>query len=461
MGTVDSYWLERWKALDNDMGELVKRDDPACVELKRLLEPLQTFARAQFEFFYFGFGGSAEGRRNRQLLEPSLDLPAEYVLKTILDQTAYDYSIICLAIAQREKATETATRTLQTASRLAEQYLGIVKDRFFNGSVDVVTYFRRGSSIRVIPYANVALIGVPPTSMIEGDWRDLLAVGHEVGHYVYWNGIEHERLTTVLDFMNRRRPAYIRRWQEEIFADVFGALVTGHPAVLNSARDMLADNAPGKVIVDDGVHPIDALRLHAYQEVSDFLQLDLNLDLKEFQWEFEDFETTDSLGNRMRVSLTEAGSEVRNTVRALCSFLHNEHQSDMFKLWRLNRALGDFAEISDNEIRGDLPTSADPQQAQRNDTYRKWAEHFQHEEAMQIALGPDSSAPLTPAEEEKAVAAHRPRWFQTLRERFGEMRNDDFMPPETWRTIFWADGWASSDAYGPETNPPKGGWERR
>ena len=48
-----------------------------------------------------------------------------------------------------------------------------------------LTYLQKSYETRVIPYAEVCLIGIPFTSVRLTE--DLLAIPHEVGHYVFWN----------------------------------------------------------------------------------------------------------------------------------------------------------------------------------------------------------------------------------------------------------------------------------
>jgi hypothetical protein len=64
-------------------------------------------------------------------------------------------------------------------------------DRF----ATAITYTWTTNTSRVIPYADVALIGLPISVL--GNQEDVLAIPHEVGHFLFWNG----KKTTVDPFV--------------------------------------------------------------------------------------------------------------------------------------------------------------------------------------------------------------------------------------------------------------------
>jgi hypothetical protein len=483
MAKVEGYWFKRWEALDIDLAFLKDSveagGNPQMAEYSRLIGQLQKFVKQQFEFFFYGFGGTHTGgdaNINPQRLEPSLAHPPEYVLRRTLDQAAYDFTIVRLAAAQRTAPSPIARTTLRLAAHQAREYLAVVQDRFIPAGVQVITYFQRGTSIRVIPYADAALIGVPPTAMVQGGWRELLAVGHEVGHYVYQNGFEQgERLTNVLNYLNRLRPAYIQRWQEEIFSDVFGALVTGHPAVFHSAHDMIADNPAYEAVLDDGVHPIDALRLHVYQGVSEWLGMTPGGNAEEFHGAYEYFVTSDAQGAREEVLLTEAAEVLREVVKDLCDFLHDEQRSDMRSRWEAARIqelakgvrLGLVEAARERLPPGGGAEGETPLQRERNGSYAHYAAALIRKLELNLGSPTDaagetaaSDVPAGPGAAKPPARDRIPRWFEEYRDRFQAHRLERPMPQAGWEVIFFADGWTGSEAHGPETNPPKGGWER-
>jgi len=452
---VDVYWHKRWEALDSDLAALQVRvveaaaNDRLPEKYAQLVEGLRMFVEEQFKFFFFGFGGGDE-MGDQQRLERSLAHPPEYVLRRTLDQAAYDLTIVRLAIAQRTEPSDIALKTLSLTSTQAKEYLELVQPRLIPPRVQVITYFQRGTSIRVIPYADAALIGVPPTAMVKDSWRELLAVGHEVGHYVYQNGFEDgERMPSVLSHKNRRRPAYVRRWQEEIFADVFGALVTGNPAVFYSARDMIADNPAFEAVLDDGEHPIDALRLHVYEGVNDWLGKKFGKrwtipSAEEFYGANDYFVTSDSQRALQQVPLTQAAQVLQDTAHEICDFLHGAMKPEMQDKWdaRLRHRPDEPGKRELIEDDGLLNVLRD-----------KYYESF----------GANLSRIETSEGGAAEVAGDSPRirrWFEEYRDRLKTQRFRRPVPQAGWDAVFYADGWTGSESHGPETNPPKGGWER-
>jgi hypothetical protein len=131
-----------------------------------------------------------------------------------------------------------------------------------------VTYFQKSPSIRVIPYATVALIGLPYWYVSEPEV--LLAVPHEVGHYVFWNGREpgrsgaHGRRCYLFHRLpqlavNSKLPQWSRKWLEEAFADVFGGRLAGAMIALDF-QDIQLPFADRLFVKDDGEHPAPFVR---------------------------------------------------------------------------------------------------------------------------------------------------------------------------------------------------------
>lgn len=141
---------------------------------------------------------------------------------------------------------------------------------------------------RVIPYANVALIGIPFSCVDEP--RDLLATPHEVGHYFFWRACdvvpppatplkgeayyfyrtvirkaldELKVLITVghTDFDN-----WCHSWLEELFADTYGCWTAGPMSVLTQ-QDGQANRSVSEFVESDGEHPAPVLRPYASWKV--------------------------------------------------------------------------------------------------------------------------------------------------------------------------------------------------
>ncbi|MCA9923542.1 MAG: hypothetical protein KC421_14285 [Anaerolineales bacterium] len=239
---LSPIWQKRWNALEKTMQAT---DIGTTSEtLSSMLTCLAAFGKSQFQFFYDGF--------NSGKLLPSMHHPAEFVLNATLSQVSYDLSVIRQAADQRRSPH--LKDTLEKADQLAQSALNLaVTDKLLKPGT-VVTYFNKSAHIRVIPYAPVALVGIPYTA-IETP-RDLLAIPHEVGHYVYHHatGLA-AKLHTQIPF----DPPWFNHWIEEIFADIYGCLVAG-PVIGLDFQDLLLDNPTEHFTEDDGEHPVDAIR---------------------------------------------------------------------------------------------------------------------------------------------------------------------------------------------------------
>lgn len=220
-------------------------------------------------------------------------LPPKYVLRTILDQITYDFNVMQRALVSRmqlpqdnqqipqsntiEKASrenknlaniDSQNSTLKSADLFGKKILSHVvgEENLLEKMPLILTYFNPSPLIRLIPYANLALIGVPYTTTSESQ-QDLLVMAHELGHYVYWHGyVRNQRVKDVLKNVVRGELPLFRNWIEEIFADIFGLIMCENFAMLTWAMNMIEDNAPNSFVKDNQVHPIDIIRPFIYFE---------------------------------------------------------------------------------------------------------------------------------------------------------------------------------------------------
>ena len=124
--------------------------------------------------------------------------------------------------------------------------------------------------MRVVPYAPVALIGIPISALAVD--RDLLAIAHEFSHFLYWNGQPNKSESQSFNewintgFSDESGKLFVGYWKEEIFADVVGCLIGG-PGVALSFQDMAAEKAGNLLLEDSGKHPTPAARPFIYIEV--------------------------------------------------------------------------------------------------------------------------------------------------------------------------------------------------
>ncbi|MEM7116421.1 MAG: hypothetical protein AAF614_28560 [Chloroflexota bacterium] len=290
-------WEERWAVLKAVIEDVISDLDPKKEQKFRrqqtlywLLQSLKAFADDQISFFTQGFNPDNETFQ----LQPSEDYPEDFVFRTTLDQVGNDLALIQQIIQQRCENRDVTINNkpirlndrLHQADQLAQLALEPAMKRKMVGKTAVITYFHKSPSIRVLPYAPVALIAIPYTS-ISND-RDLLAIPHEVGHYIYRHG---HSLRHKLEQRIPRRPAWRRRWLEEIFSDVYGALIAG-PVLALSFQELLMAKPVEHFIHDHGTHPVPFLRPFIYHTVLKKMGYEFGDVVKELEEHWEEARQT-------------------------------------------------------------------------------------------------------------------------------------------------------------------------
>ncbi len=323
---LSPIWLARWQALEI----AINSTDIQDTTLNSMLACLKAFGADQVRFFYDGFN---DGR-----LFPSMDHPAENVLSATLAQVSYDLSAIRQAADQRRSPDLKAT--LNKADQLAQNALNLAVEKGLLEPGSVVTYFDKSPYIRVIPYAPVALVGIPYTA-IETP-RDLLAIPHEVGHYIYrhTSGLAANLLTQIpFD------PPWFYRWLEEIFADVYGCLVAG-PVIAVDFQDLLLDNAVADFTIDDGDHPVDAIRpfiyIHALEKLG-FNNAAAALDVRWATYQVQRHypESFVPYGTDDEIDLDYAREKIEEVVGVMLDYLTNEYNLKSESFWSKDLPAGE------------------------------------------------------------------------------------------------------------------------
>ena len=261
---MSSVWEKRWDTLETLLSALAKQykkatqTDPWMETAHSLVESLKLFGGSQFYFFYEGFF-------ERKNLCPSIYYPKEHVMHATLDQIVYDLSLFQQAVGQRRQTH--LRQTLEKADKLAQIAVNLAVDNKLLKETGVITYFDKSPRIRLIPYAPIAIIAIP-YSCIQVE-EDLLAIPHEVGHYVYRHspGLS-AQLHMQIDFH-----PLVLNWLEEIFCDVYGALVAG-PVIGLDFEDLLLTDSYTDFVADDGNHPVPAIRPYTY--ITALKQLNFN-----------------------------------------------------------------------------------------------------------------------------------------------------------------------------------------
>lgn len=273
-----TVWKNRWQGMHASMGhwlQAAKRD--AHVErqdtLVSLFASLQAFGQSQLEFFLDGISEDSSYR-----LEPSLEHPWEYALGVTLDQIGYDMDVITRAYYQRGKQVGNADalrQALTHADKLAHAALEpALGQQLVDSNATALTYFQKAVNVRLIPYAAVVMVGIPFSAVSSG--RDLLMIPHEVGHYVFREGRARAgryaavRLAAALYNRTLQPPAWLMPWLEEIFADIYGCLIGG-PVMALSSQDLVLQSTLTDFTIDDGDHPVAALRPEIYLTVLELM----------------------------------------------------------------------------------------------------------------------------------------------------------------------------------------------
>lgn len=256
--------IQRTEALTEFAADLGRRSTNVETGRRRTaliaLRTLAAFARKQFAFLRAGLapGGLYEGDDR---------YPLEFLIEATARQVAFDTDVLLRTISHRDETLSTpATRaTLALADRLASDAIELAVRHGLVEQTIMLTYFQKSPTIRLIPYVPLAVIGFDFGAV--GDNARLLAIAHETGHHVY-------RQITVnyagnLDAQIEAAaapapesgswPAWLLAWQEEIFADIYSALVAGPVAVLG-LQEIIQTGMRASLVIDDGDHPLDALR---------------------------------------------------------------------------------------------------------------------------------------------------------------------------------------------------------
>lgn len=449
-------WQHRHAAVDGVISALlasVEDGDPRCNTFRYLIGNLQEFGRDQFEFFYYGFHPDPAGK-NEPRLKRADNYPPALAMRATVDQIAFDLNAYGSVLTQRRMAqgdSPAAQKLVQTFSvtdRLAYAALYPALGRMNGrGQPTVLTYFQKSGFIRTIPYADVSLIGVPYTTVGEyasagqlaselGNATDLLAIPHEVGHYVYRHAlfsypagrIENGRILTIMNRMHQNKEVIqskrIHIWLEEIFADVYGVYVAG-PVMVRDFQDLLSDNdpaafdPPGKNDQEDE-HPHPAVRPfiynHALRVLADHVDEDGDW-LKDMAGEADDRWAAHLNKDQLKWA-QKTLKPILPAVKAMVELLLLAAPASCTRMWTPPGTAYDdlYAAFYEQVVNG-----------------RVWAESGDCPE-------PDKTDPIPSY-----------LWTRMRRDRIVDRNNGSKeIAPQTWKLIASMDGWA---VHGPENNP--------
>ncbi|NJN55366.1 MAG: hypothetical protein HC804_11775 [Anaerolineae bacterium] len=195
-----AIWDSRWNALAEAI-QVTLTYTPPSGEVDRqntiisLLRALKDFGDKQYRFFRNGFNSA------QPWLMASTVFTAEYAVRQTLDQIAFDLVAIERARNQRiHGLTSAAARAaLIKADILAYQALKPAIAAKIIDNTSVLTYFQKAASVRVIPYANVALIGIPYTCIdADANVRDFWRFPMRWGIMFIGTGVNKVHLSAVV-----------------------------------------------------------------------------------------------------------------------------------------------------------------------------------------------------------------------------------------------------------------------
>ncbi|MEM9778021.1 MAG: hypothetical protein AAF902_25825 [Chloroflexota bacterium] len=231
-------------------------------------------------------------------------LPPVNTITKCIRHTTIDFEIVQRAIQQRESANDAQARSLLITDKLADMSLAPFQFLFgdTNTTVTPITFFGKDVYIRQVPYSNqVMFIGL--TYDLVASINDsslppfeLLAIPHEMGHFLY-----HYENKTIFPAANQHSVTHSHKvparhsgrfkhrpptphtvgwlsqhpdiqanpyhhWCEEIFADLFGCLVSG-PFTALGIQAILATGDKERLMLDDALHPTPIMRPYLISEM--------------------------------------------------------------------------------------------------------------------------------------------------------------------------------------------------
>ena len=217
--------------------------------------------------------------------------PPLYLIRRCFRLAGVDAEILQRAIVQRrwKPTTNGYIRSLQARSlvvidKLTAMAMAPLQKRL-PGQNDLkpLTYFSRETHIHQLPYSDrYVLVGlsydlITPTASRRTYGRaptggskalpafELMAIPHEVGHFVYHHATLKDG-TTFNGLSEQFKDNPYQRWCEEIFADVYGCMVAG-PLTALGLQAILATGDKSQIAVDDGEHPTPLVRPFILSEI--------------------------------------------------------------------------------------------------------------------------------------------------------------------------------------------------
>ncbi len=220
-------------------------------------------------------------------------LPPVHRIRDCFHQFTIDFEIIQSAIQQRRWVQVLPERelgnfqagSLVITDKLAAMALAPFQHLLSDSShIIPITYFTKTIHIRQLPYTDqFVLVGLTydltssvGSSLPGGELNnqedtpifELMAIPHEVGHFLYHHArlVKDKTVTTFADMNRQFKDHPYHRWCEEIFADLYGCMIAGTFTVLG-LQALLAAGDKDRVLLDDEDHPTPILRPYFLSEM--------------------------------------------------------------------------------------------------------------------------------------------------------------------------------------------------
>ncbi len=245
-------------------------------DLAELLDRLITFADAGMKWLNKTATALEKSGATRVLNR----YPPQYAQHLLIQQVIYDFRIIWHVYTQRRDNVDGIHEAIAALATVAQDaFTPAINAGLLTQPSRTILYLQKTSSIRILPYAKIALIGLPSwlstinskTSSSSLLLDDLHAIAHEVGHHVYWHGTaadgNGQRHTVarlikryVLQNYTEANEEIMKQWSEEIFADIYGLLYAGPSSVAALFEVILDRHWRNEMFDVHDVHPAPLIR---------------------------------------------------------------------------------------------------------------------------------------------------------------------------------------------------------
>ncbi len=207
-----------------------------------------------------------------------------HLIREAFRYVALDIEIIQRALVQRRRdlpgAGDYATPLL-VMDKLALKAVAPIAHRLTDHTqVNVITFLCERTHIHHLPYTDQFILiglsydrisqdtyypGLSPAQKEPLPSFELMAIPHEVGHYVYHNAHLKSK-ETFADRSESFKDNRYYRWCEEIFADTYGCMVAGALSGLG-LQALLVSSDTANVWKDDEEHPTPAVRPYILSQI--------------------------------------------------------------------------------------------------------------------------------------------------------------------------------------------------